>query len=125
MLMVGNSKAKRFGRFALLGLFAGLLISLLILQLTVRTAEARPGYITFYGDDISQSGTVIHPCGATVYPYFYYNGTYERAGGWTKPYFTQYIDSILNLAQQGHINTLRLTDYLDGTTDPYNSTVWA
>jgi hypothetical protein len=124
MLMVGHSQAKFFGRLALLGLFISLFITILVVQFSEKIAEARPGYVTLYGDDMSQNGAVIHPYGATIYPYFYYNGSYLRGSGWTKPTFTQYIDTVLNQAQQAHLNTLRLINYLDGTGDPYDPTVW-
>src|SRR5690349_14434014 len=123
MSLVGNTKAKNFGRIILLGLFISLLASILVMAFSAKPAEARPGYVTLYGDDMSQNGTVIHPYGATIYPYFYYNGSYLRGSAWTKPSFTQYIDTILSQAQQAHLNTLRLINYLDGTTDPYNPTV--
>lgn len=41
--------------------------------------------------------------------------------------FRSYIDQIMEMAQQAHLNTLRVTNYFDGVSygDWYNSTVWS
>src|SRR5205085_1275717 len=73
------------------------------------------------------NNTPIHPYGSTMYPHWYYNGTLHRGGGWTYTAFKSYIDQIISMAQQAHLNSLRPTNFFDGTTygDWYNATIWS
>ncbi len=74
-----------------------------------------------------QNNAVIHPYGSTMYPHWTYQGALHRGGGWAIPAFRQYIDFIINMAQQAHLNTLRTTNFFDGVAygDWYNATVWS
>ncbi|MDQ2902312.1 MAG: glycoside hydrolase family 5 protein [Chloroflexota bacterium] len=71
--------------------------------------------------------TRIYPYGSTMYPHWVYNQALHAGGGWIYPAFKQYIDQIIGMAQQAHLNTLRLTNYFDGVSygDWYNATVWS
>lgn len=62
-----------------------------------------------------------------MYPYWTYNGAIHRGGSWTHTTFKSYIDQILSMTQQAHLNTIRTTNYFDGITygDWYNATVWS
>jgi len=62
-----------------------------------------------------------------MYPHWTYNGALHRGGGWTNTAFKGYIDQIISMAQQAHLNTIRPTNYFDGITygDWYNATVWS
>lgn len=69
----------------------------------------------------------IHPYGSTMYPHWVHNGNIYRGRGWTDVNFKVYIDQIISLAQQAHLNTIRPTNYFDGVAygDWYNATVWS
>ncbi|MBV9615346.1 MAG: cellulase family glycosylhydrolase [Ktedonobacteraceae bacterium] len=84
-------------------------------------------YISISGQNFVYSNVRIHPYGATMYPYWRYNGAAHRGGGWTNLAFKGYIDQIIMMAQQLHLNTLRPTNYFDGVSygDWYNATVWS
>lgn len=84
-------------------------------------------YISISGQNFVANNTLIHPYGSTMYPYWNFNGTIYRGRGWTNPAFKQYIDVIISLAQQAHLNAIRPTNYFDGITygDWYNATVWS
>jgi endo-1,4-beta-mannosidase len=71
--------------------------------------------------------TLIHPYGSTMYPYWKYNGAAHRGGSWVNPAFKSYIDQIISMTQQLHLNTIRPTNYFDGVAygDWYNTTVWS
>jgi endo-1,4-beta-mannosidase len=71
--------------------------------------------------------TRIHPYGSTMYPHWIYNQALHAGGGWAYTAFKQYIDQIISMAQQAHLNTIRLTNYFDGVPygDWYNTTVWS
>jgi hypothetical protein len=73
------------------------------------------------------NNTPIHPYGSTMYPHWIYNGALHRGGGWTRTAFKGYIDQIIGMAQQAHLNTIRTTNFFDGITygDWYNATVWS
>ena len=91
------------------------------------TASASVGFVGLSGQEFTQDGVIIHPYGSTMYPYWQFVGTYVRGSGWAHPEFTQYIDQMIALAQQAHLNVLRPTDFFDGVTygDWYNVTVWS
>lgn len=84
-------------------------------------------YISISGQNFIDHHTRIHPYGSTMYPYWTYNGAIHRGGSWTRTTFKSYIDQILSVAQQAHLNTIRTTNYFDGITygDWYNATVWS
>ncbi len=84
-------------------------------------------YISLSGQNFIYSKTIIHPYGSTMYPYWKYNGTAHRGGGWVNPAFKSYIDQIISMTQQLHLNTIRPTNYFDGVSygDWYNTTVWS
>ncbi len=63
--------------------------------------------------------------GSTMYPYWAFGGSYLRGDGWHHAEFTQYIDTVIAMAQQAHLNVLRPTDYLEGDSNAYDPTVWA
>jgi hypothetical protein len=84
-------------------------------------------YISLSGQNFIYNNTIIHPYGSTMYPYWNDNGTLHRGGGWAKTAFKRYIDQIISMAQQAHLNTIRPTNYFDGINygDWYNATVWS
>ncbi len=84
-------------------------------------------YISISGQNFVYNNNPIHPYGSTMYPHWNYNGTLHRGGGWTYTAFKSYIDQIVSMAQQAHLNTLRPTNFFDGTTygDWYNATIWS
>ncbi len=84
-------------------------------------------YISLAGQNFTYNNTIIHPYGSTMYPYWQYNGATHRGGGWANSAFKSYIDLIISMAQQLHLNTIRPTNYFDGVPfgDWYNATVWS
>jgi Cellulase (glycosyl hydrolase family 5) len=84
-------------------------------------------YVSLSGQNFIYNNTLIHPYGSTMYPYWQYNGTSHRGGSWTNTAFKNYIDQIISMTQQLHLNTIRPTNYFDGTAygDWYNATVWS
>jgi hypothetical protein len=84
-------------------------------------------YISIVGQNFVFNNNTVHPYGATMYPHWNYHGALHRGGGWTYTAFRSYIDQIINMAQQAHLNTIRPTNFFDGTTygDWYNATVWS
>lgn len=68
------------------------------------------------------NGQSFHSYGSTMYP---------DGGGtlWHHSDFTTYIDDIISRVKVAHLNTIRVTDYLEGLkvypTDIYNPIVWA
>src|SRR5579859_692391 len=84
-------------------------------------------FVSLSGQSFMYNNSRIMPYGATMYPYWQYNGKIYRGRGWANAAFTQYIDQIISLAQQAHLNTLRVTNYFDGVSygDWYNTTVWS
>ena len=84
-------------------------------------------YISISGQNFVYNNNPIHSYGSTMYPHWNYNGTLHRGGGWTYTAFKSYIDQIVSMAQQAHLNTLRPTNFFDGTTygDWYNATIWS
>lgn len=84
-------------------------------------------YISASGQNFVANTTVIHPYGATLYPYWEYGGAVHRGSGWAIAGFKSYIDQIIGMAQQAHLNTLRPTNYFDGVAygDWQNATVWS
>jgi hypothetical protein len=91
------------------------------------SSAARARYVTLSGQNFIANSTIIHPYGSTMYPYWQYNGTTHRGGGWANPAFKSYIDQIISMTQQLHLNTIRPTNYFDGVSygDWYNATVWS
>ncbi len=91
------------------------------------TGSPTKTYISIVGKNFVYNNTLIHPYGSTMYPHWYYNGALHRGSGWTYPTFRVYIDQIISMAQQAHLNTLRPTNYFDGTKygDWYNATIWS
>jgi len=69
----------------------------------------------------------INPYWTTFYPYWDHNGHIYRGSAWHQPDFSEYIDFIISLAGQAHVNTLRATDWLDGSTtiDWRDPIVWS
>jgi hypothetical protein len=86
--------------------------------------ETRTGHVTASGRGFAHRGKGLISHGATIYPYCEIGGTLVRGSGWSDPAFTQCIDHTLTLAAQGNLNTLRAVDFLEGTGNPYNTTVW-
>jgi hypothetical protein len=87
-----------------------------------------PGsYVTLSGQNFVVGQTVLQPYGSTMYPHWSHQGYIVKGEGWAKPDFPQYIDHILSLALQAHLNVIRATNFFDGITygDWYNATVWA
>lgn len=87
-----------------------------------------PGtYVSLSGQNFVDGTTVIHPYGSTFYPHWQYGGAIHRGSGWAIAAFKSYIDQIIEMAQQAHLNTLRPTNYFDGVAygDWQNATVWS
>jgi Cellulase (glycosyl hydrolase family 5) len=91
------------------------------------TSSPTKTYISISGQNFVYNKIPIRPYGSTMYPHWNYYGTVYRGRGWINPAFKQYIDVIISLAQQAHLNTIRPTNYFDGITysDWYNATVWS
>ncbi|GEM_PF-961810 len=79
------------------------------------TGSQTGGFITLSGQNFTKDGTIIHPYGSTIYHTPWRDATK----------FNSYITSILDMAQQARLNTVRVTDFLEGTSDPYDPTVWS
>ncbi len=91
----------------------------------VQIDQAEAGFVFANGQDLYLNGRKLTSYGATIYPHVYLNGSLHYGSAWAYPTFTQYLDTILTTATAAHLNTLRATNYLDGTSNPYDSTVWA
>jgi len=64
--------------------------------------------------------------GFTMYPLTRDRTGHERRGSsWALPTFPSYIDNILNLARSARLNTVRPTDYLDGSANWTDPVVWS
>src|SRR5258708_3562689 len=87
-------------------------------------------FVTIEDNSFVYDGKKFLPYGATFYPYWEHNGKQIRGSGWSDAEFQEYIDSIISMAELGHLNTLRPTNYFDGinsTNTPNwweNETVW-
>ncbi len=90
-------------------------------------SQSGAAYVSLSDQNFVDNNTIIHPYGSTMYPHWTYSGSLHRGGGWAMTTFRSYIDQIINMAQQAHLNTLRATNYFDGVPygDWYNSTVWS
>jgi hypothetical protein len=86
--------------------------------------ETRISHVTASGRGLAHRGKRLIFHGATIYPYCEIGGTVVRGSGWSDPAFTRCIDHTLSLAAQGNLNTVRAVDFLEGTGNPYNTTVW-
>jgi len=102
------------------GLRAGLV---LILALVVSAAVGSPpasaagGRISVTGTQLSRDGKFFTIYGATVYP--------SGGIGWKDGGFRSYLDGRIADARGVGLNTLRITDFIDGvTSDVYDPAVW-
>lgn len=98
------------------------ILGILFSPLSVSAAGSR--YVTANGQKLIAEDKEFIAYGATFYPLFTLDGKTTRGSSWSKPEFKSYIDQTITDAKKLGLNTLRVTDYLDGITDPYNSTVW-
>lgn len=119
-------------------MIAALLICAAVMGVTASCSATSPGnkptssrsrmaYVSVSGQNFVDNNMLIHPYGSTMYPYWMYGEAIQRGGGWTRTAFKGYIDQIIDMAQQAHLNTLRPTDYFEGVAygDWYNATVWS
>lgn len=85
-----------------------------ILQSQPARCADRPGQFVSR-DDVSFcfDGKPVFLYGATFYPYWEKSGVLYRSKGWLRPDFNEYVDTILDYAQAGGLNTLRASNYLD------------
>jgi hypothetical protein len=90
-------------------------------------APSPASFVTLSGQNFAVGQTLLYPYGSTMYPHWSYKGSIVKGEGWAKPNFPQYIDHIIDLAQQAHLNVIRATNFFDGVSygDWYNVTVWA
>lgn len=90
----------------------------------------RSDFVTLVNGDFSYEGRKFSPYGATFYPYWEHDGKITRGSSWSSNQFPTYIDTIVSMAKEAKLNTLRTTNYFDGlqsTDDPNwwkNPTVW-
>src|SRR3989344_508701 len=103
-------------------IFAGLIFVLVLIFPKPGFAQE---YVARQGEKLLYQQNELFVYGATIYPYWSFNSTIFRGSGWTRPEFTQYLDYITNLAKLGKVNTLRITNFLDGTSNPYDAVVWS
>lgn len=61
---------------------------------------------------------------ATIYPDFPSGGKTYRGSAWTHTDFPAYVDQMLDLVVAAKLNTVRVTDFLSGTSDWRDPTVW-
>lgn len=101
-------------------------LSMFLLLPRLNPAAHGSGFVTRQEGRFTRDGRTLAPYWATFYPYWEHNGRIQRGGAWVDPAFPQYIDAMLEMAQQAKLNTLRATDFLDGSSDDWrNPTVWA
>jgi hypothetical protein len=79
--------------------------------------NARPGAL-YRGEER------LRPVWSSFYPYWEYQGKILRGAGWANPDFGRYIDRSIERARQVGLNGLRATDYLEGSNDWKDKTVW-
>ena len=119
-------------------MIAALLICAAVMGVTASCSATSPGnkptssrsgmaYVSVSGQNFVDNNMLIHPYGSTMYPYWMYGEAIQRGRGWTRTAFKGYIDQIIDMAQQAHLNTLRPTDFFEGVAygDWYNATVWS
>ena len=101
------------------------LVIAVVLCLMVPSSEAT--FVTKVGNRFFFGGLNFTSYGSTMYPAWKYAGKTLYGGGWVYPSFTSYIDTVLSVANQASLNTIRPTDYFSGVAglDIYNATVWA
>ena len=115
----------------------GLLIALLALftacaPSSIRSSQAvgspcldgNSPYVSTQGTGLMVGTTPFHITTATIYPDFVDGGKTYRGSAWTHADFPAYIDQMLDLVVAAKLNTVRVTDFLSGTTDWRNPTVW-
>ncbi len=95
-----------------------------MLMLEDHCAQATNAFMQTDGANFCFGGKPVQLYGVTMYPYWQFNGQTHRSGGWRLPEFTQYIDTVLNMAQAAKINTIRPTDYLSDSKDWDDPVVW-
>lgn len=76
-------------------------------------SESTSPFMRTDGSRFCFNGKRVMLYGASVFPYWEHNKTIYRAEAWLRPDFKEYIDGILELAQQANLNTLRVTNYLN------------
>lgn len=91
---------------------------------TILNDDAPSAYTTTNGSHYVVGGKAFVAYGSTMYPYWSFGGRYLRGDGWHHPEFTQYIDTIIAMAKQAHLNVIRPTDYLEGDTNAFDPVVW-
>jgi hypothetical protein len=76
------------------------------------------------GSRFCANGEQIMLYGATFYPYWENNMKVYRSDAWLRQDFKEYIDTVLEMAQQAKLNTLRVTDYLNVHASWDSSVIW-
>jgi hypothetical protein len=76
------------------------------------------------GSQFCFNGERVELFGATFYPYWEHDKTIYRSRAWLQLDFKEYVDYILDLAQDAHLNTLRVTNYLDISSSWDTSIIW-
>lgn len=99
----------------------------LCLAVSVMRVGAQPsGFVYLSGGQFYFGDQQINPYWTTFYPYWDHNGHIYHGSAWHQPDFSQYIDFMIAMAQQANVNTLRATDWLDGSTaDWHDPVVWS
>ena len=87
-------------------------------------SETTSSFMRTDGSRFCFNGSRVMLYGSTFYPYWEHNKTLYRSEAWLRSDFTEYVDSILELAQQAKLNTLRATDYLNVRASWDNSAIW-
>lgn len=90
------------------------------------TPQGGAAYVTRSGTDLMYQGTAVSLYGATIYPTWVTGGQTLHGSAWANSGFTAYIDQIIPLAVKANLNTVRVTNFLDGVAagNWSNSVVW-
>lgn len=115
----------RFNRMLLFSVVLGMCcFPLTIINAQTRCTAKSSAFLWADGGTLCSDGQAVILYGATFYPYWEHNQKLYRSDGWLQPEFTQYIDRMLDLAQSAHLNTLRVTDYLNVRASWDNTAIW-
>ncbi|MBA3868875.1 MAG: cellulase family glycosylhydrolase [Anaerolineae bacterium] len=86
--------------------------------------ESTSPYMRTDGSQFCFNGERVELFGATFYPYWEHGKTVYRSSAWLQLDFKEYVDRIFELAQDAHLNTLRVTNYLDVNSSWDSSIIW-
>lgn len=85
---------------------------------------SRSSFVLIKDGSFEIHGIRFVPYGSTMYPHWSIDNHVIYGSGWEDPRFTTYIDSIIILAKQAGINTIRPTNFFDGVVSTTDSGWW-